>query len=722
MSRPRITLPVGVRTRPVRWLLVAAVLAVAAAAVDRRTEVRMTADAGGLEIVAADSTLSTPIVIETLTAVEVRAADSIDPPGGVRLIVVGGGDVVLDEALPPRFELPEHSMTPLGDWEIDARLDPRTVWRRELEVTGPFELEASFRGRFLDDLEIVLEGRPGARVAVRRGLINNDVFIRDAAGNDLAATSLDPTPLADLGAVAATAARAAALAALLIAALTAVAVRAQSRPLPAAVLQRRFAPLAVVLAVAAGALSAWVALVVLEGLPHTPDSVVYLLQARWLLEGALWGDAGAMHGLLTVPYTYPDGIRWLAHYPPGWPALLAAGMAAGAPWLVAPLLGAAFVWLLYRTGREIDSPAVGLTAAALALISPLARVLFGSMLSHAAAATLILAAILLALRAARGGGWAAAAAAGAALGFAFGMRPATAVAAGVPIAAALLSGALAGGWNRLDRRLWTGFLGGAAAGMLPFLIANRLVTGSALAFPYTLIRGSMFGPDNLPFGLRNLDALLASDGAGLLGWGWPWVHGPWVAALAFSLALVPFLLRRATTADLLLAAVAVCVMAVHLGTRGHGLHGFGPRYHFEAFAPLLLLSARGLLELARLGTGDRRAGKPLCAAAAFGLFFALSLPAAAVLPQRLALYRGYNGVDGALQSQLELKGIERGLVVLPPGEWQGWALAAEHISSRPDAPLLVVQAELDDPRVLEVAGDRKVYAWQDRTLVAVNRR
>ncbi len=722
MGRPRLPLPTAVRAGPVRWLLAAALLAAAAAAVDRETEVRISADSGGLDVVAAGSTLSAPLAVESLTAVEIRAADSIDPPGGERLVLAGDRGVVLDEALPRRFRRAGTAITPVGDWEIDARAEPGTVWRREVQVAGPFELEASFRGRFLDDLEIVLEGRPGARVAVRRGLINNDLFIRDASGSDVAATSLDPTPLADLGAVAATAARATALAALLIAVLAAVAARARSRPRPAAVLQRRFAPLGVVLAVAAGALSAWVAFEVLEGLPHTPDSVVYLLQARWLLEGALWGDVGAMHGLLTVPYTYPDGIRWLAHYPPGWPALLAAGVAAGVPWLVAPLLGAAFVWLLYRTGREIDSPAVGLTAAALALISPLARVLFGSMLSHAAAATLILAAILLALRAARGGGWAAAAAAGAALGFAFGMRPATAVAAGVPIAAALLSGALAGGWKGLERRVWAGFLGGAAAGALPFLVANRLVTGNALAFPYTLIRGSMFGPENLPFGLRNLDALLASDGAGLLGWGWPWVHGPWVVALAFSVALVPFLLRRATPADLLLGAVALCIMAAHLGTRGHGLHGFGPRYHFEAFAPLVLLTARGFLELARTGSADRRSEKRLCVAVSFGVFFVLSLPAAAVLPQRLALYRGYNGVDGALQSQLEIKGIERGLVVLPPGEWQGWAMAAEHITSRPDAPLLVVQAELDDPRVLEVAGDRPVFAWQDRTLAPIPHR
>ena len=722
MIRRRLTLQAVTRAGALRWLLAAALLAIAAAAVDRETRIEVRSDGGRLEVAAAGSSLSAPLLVETLTAVGIRAADSIDPPGGVRLVLSDGRGVVLEEALPRRFRVPDGALTPLGDWEIDARLDPRPVWRRELEVTGPFEIEAWFRGRFLDDLEIVIEGRPGARVAVRRGLINNDIFIRDEAGNDLAATSLDPTPLAELGAVAATVARAAALAALLIAALTAVAAPVRSRPLPSASRRRRFAPLAAVLAVAAAALSAWVAYGVLEGLPHTPDSVVYLLQARWLLEGALWGDVGPLHELLTVPYTHADGVRWLAHYPAGWPALLAAGVAAGAPWLVAPVLGGLFVWLLYRTGSEIDGAAVGLTAAALGLISPVARVLCGSLLSHAAAATFILAAILLALRAGRSGRWGAAAASGIAIGLAFSMRPATAAAAALPLAAALLGGALAPGRRGLDPGPAAGFAGGAAVGALPALIANHLVTGSALAFPYTLTRGSMFGLENLPFGLRNLDALLASDGAGLLGWGWPWAHGQWVIALAFSLALVPFLLRRADAADVLLAAVAVCVMAVHLGTRGHGLHGFGPRYHFEAFAPLIVLSARGFLELARLGSGDRRAEKPLCAAVAFGVFFALSLPAAAVLPQRLALYRGYNGVDGALEAELGERRLERALIVLPPGEWQGWAMAAHRIETDPEAALLVVQAELDDPRVLEAAGDRPVFAWQDRTLVAVTHR
>ncbi len=86
------------------------------------------------------------------------------------------------------------------------------------------------------------------------------------------------------------------------------------------------------LAIAAVAISGWVAYGVLEALPHTPDEVVYLLQADWLLDGNSGRRSCRTRTTISVPFTYTDGERWLAHYPPGWPALLAVGVAAGIPW------------------------------------------------------------------------------------------------------------------------------------------------------------------------------------------------------------------------------------------------------------------------------------------------------------------------------------------------------------------------------------------------------
>ena len=100
------------------------------------------------------------------------------------------------------------------------------------------------------------------------------------------------------------------------------------------------------------------------------------------------------------------------------------------------------------------------------------------------------------------------------------------------------------------------------------------------------------------------------------------------------------------------------------------------------------------------------------------LFLVLNLSAAAVLPRRLALYRGYNRVDGSLERQIEELALERGLVILPPDRWQGWAMAARIMEPGPDADLLFLQADPNDPAITEIAGDRKVYLWRDGRLVA----
>jgi len=666
----------------------------------------------------AGSELSAPVAVESLDAIEIRAADSIDPPGGGRLTVATDGTTVLDEVLPRRFKIPPGSLMPVGDWEIDELTGEGVVWRRRLVVRGDFTVEAFFRGRILRDLSLVLRGRPTVHIGFRRGLINNDIFIRDDQGITLATTSIDPTPTADVGAAAALLLRAAAVGCGLIGIFSVLAAGAPPRPLPSAVRRMRAPPwIAAVLVLAAILLSAWFAGGVLQKLPHQPDSVVYLLQAEWLLHGALWGDASSPPHHLSLPYIYLQGNRLLAHYPPGWPVLLAVGLALGSPWMVAPILGGVFLVLLYLTGRELDGPELGLLAAALGLVSPEARILFGSMLSHAAGATLLLAALWLVLVARKRSSAVAAAAAGAAMGALFGIRPLTAVAAAAPLAAVLALDAL----GQRDRpgaaRRLLAVAAGALATATPTLISNHLITGDALAFPYALARRSMYLLENIPFGLRNLDALLASTCSAMFGWGWGFAHGPLLLALALAFACVPFLLKRARAGDWLLLAVTSSVILAHLGTRGHGLHGFGPRYYFEVFACLYLLTARGFQELARMGFGVGFARKRLPVAAALTLFLILNLSTLAVLPHRLALYRGYNGVGDALERQVAAVAPPRALILFADEDWQGWAMASRLMEAGPKANLLFAMGSPDDPEIRRLAGDRKILLWRDGRLI-----
>ena len=630
---------------------------------------------------------------------------------------------MISERLPHRFRLHRGSPVPLGDWELDDGAAAGTVWRKKIDIAGPFTVRATFRGRFLSDLNVILAGAPTSSVAIRRGLINNDCFIRDAEGATLAVTTIDPTPVADLGAAFATLLRAAAAASLLIAFFTAFGRASILAPIPATSRRWRAEPLLIVIAMAAVLSSGWVARSVLEGLPHTPDSLVYLQQATWLLDGSLSGDVSPIQDFLGVPYTYVVENRWLAHYPPGWPILLAVGLAVGMPWLVAPLLGGLYILLLYLTGRELDGPVLGLAAAALGLISPMARLMFGSMLSHAAASTLLLATLWLALVARRRCGWQVAALAGGAAGLAFGIRPLTAVAFVVPLGVVLLLDLFARSSHQVsatagDRAAARVRLVGAGTGMLvaaaPSLIANHLITGSPFALPYTLAGAKMYLAANIPFGLRNLDVLVTSSGSAIFGWGWDFVHGPAPLALALAFSFLPFMLRRARSTDLMLAAIVIAVMVAHFCTRGNGLHGFGPRYYFEIFAPIFLLTARGFHELARISHW-------ISARIAVVLFLVLNLSAAAVLPRRLALYRGYNWVDGSLEQQIEKLAVERGVVILPPDRWQGWAMAARMMEPDPNADLLFIQSEPNDPAIAEIAGDRPIFEWRSNRLVKVDR-
>ena len=131
---------------------------------------------------------------------------------------------------------------------------------------------------------------------------------------------------------------------------------------------------------------------------------------------------------------------------------------------------------------------------------------------------------------------------------------------------------------------------------------------------------------------------------------------------------------------------------------------------------MFLLTARGFFVLAGLGKGKQLGEKPAPVVFAFALFFALSLPAGAILPSRLSLYRGYNGVDGSLEKQFVDLSLKRALIVLPTHEWQGWAAASRLLDLYPDAPILVIQAEPDDSTIATIAAGRPILFWRDGQL------
>jgi hypothetical protein len=133
---------------------------------------------------------------------------------------------------------------------------------------------------------------------------------------------------------------------------------------------------------------------VFERLPHLEDEFAYLYQAKIFAGGHAWVSRNEPVKVFWQPFvlqpeTSPDGIeRRFGKYTPGWPLLLAPGTAAGAPWVINAFMGALTVVLTYRLGKEIFGEAVGVCAAALMAVSPMALLLNATLMSHTSALTL----------------------------------------------------------------------------------------------------------------------------------------------------------------------------------------------------------------------------------------------------------------------------------------------------------------------------------------------
>jgi hypothetical protein len=329
----------------------------------------------------------------------------------------------------------------------------------------------------------------------------------------------------------------------------------------------------------------WITVRVYHQLPHIVDAQAYFFQAHILETGRTWlQPPGIVHFL--------DGFqqviwhdRWFSQYPPGAPALYAAGDLVGLAWLVGPLAGLALLGGTAAAGWWLFGRSVALTALCLLALSPFLLFQAGSFMSHPIAGAELACSLAAFAYAIRTGRQALFGLTGILLGAAFDTREITALLYGVPYSAWLLA-----------HRRWRGLAYMALAG-LPFvvvyLVYNLNTTGDALSLPRNLFNENdrwgfgvpvANGAHTLAAGLVNTDENLTLLQFDLFGW--PPLFG-------LSLIGLPFLLGKATRRDLLLAACGGAFIVFYVGYFYQGI-ALGPRYYFEALPALVLLSARGL--------------------------------------------------------------------------------------------------------------------------------
>jgi Dolichyl-phosphate-mannose-protein mannosyltransferase len=421
----------------------------------------------------------------------------------------------------------------------------------------------------------------------------------------------------------------------------------------------------------------WIAL---ERVPHVPDEIGYLFQAKIFASFRLYGHVPQLADHFAFPGTIvEDHGRWFSQYPFGHPLFLAFGELIHAPWVVPPVVGALTLYCVYRLGAHLHGPLTGLLAALLLLASPFFEMTASNFMSHNTASLCLVAGTLFFVRPGSRprAGWFLS---GLFLGLLFNIRPLTAAGVSVPF---LLWTVLE--WRRADdRRAFTvraACLGAGAAVMLgAFVLYNLALTGSALKTPYAYAHSDVVGfsgPHTVAAGLMqtqtNLSLLV------LVLNGWPLFVG-------LLLPLLPFLLGTLNRWDYFLLACVLSIAAAW--TSYHGVFiMYGPRFWYEMVPFLMLLSARGVQRFVEaagatadeLTTHFRHRAvdvRPWAAVMAVAFVFGLvgntfdgwvlgrrSLyPQMTFVPRDVGELRGFNHTDARLLRLAEARGVHRSVV------------------------------------------------------------
>jgi hypothetical protein len=138
------------------------------------------------------------------------------------------------------------------------------------------------------------------------------------------------------------------------------------------------------LAAASFAVTVALAFLVLDPFPHIPDGFSYYFQAKIFSTGHVYATAPELPQFFDFEWVTARDGRWFSIFPPGWPALLALGVKAGAPALVNPVLGSACVVVVYALGAALFGRRSGLLCSLFCCLSPFFLFMSSEFMSHTA--------------------------------------------------------------------------------------------------------------------------------------------------------------------------------------------------------------------------------------------------------------------------------------------------------------------------------------------------
>jgi len=351
-------------------------------------------------------------------------------------------------------------------------------------------------------------------------------------------------------------------------------------------------------------------ILVLDGIPHIQDSVMYVYQAKTYAAGRIANPPlPSQH--FWYQHLYPGENETWGIFPPGWPLILAVGLIFRMPWLVNPFLHSLNVVLIYYLGRMVFGRRTGLIASVLAILSPFMRIMGANYMAHTSELFFMLilwySGILFQRREKRV--WAVTA--GVALGMLALIRPLTAVFLGVPVWGLYFMPLLLLSRVKCNRKTCTSIIisaGVAAAFVLLLLSYNLALTGEFLMFPstkyYQIANPDRLGCNKIGFGADRgciWNYFTGEYGHGIsdalrsIKFNVSWLNHILFGWPVTSLIFIPLGFMIAPKRRL---AVTLAVLTLLL-IFGYSLYWnrgtcYGPRYYYAATPFLLYLTAIGL--------------------------------------------------------------------------------------------------------------------------------
>jgi len=447
--------------------------------------------------------------------------------------------------------------------------------------------------------------------------------------------------------------------------------------------------LALIIAILAVFITAWIAIIIFEELPHLEDEYAYIWQAQAIAAGQLTIPSPPEPKNFLVPFVVDHEGQRFSKYPLGWSALLSLGERINLRTWINPLLAGLGAWLIYRLGQKTFGDIVGLLAAGLTLTSPFFLMNSSVLLSHPWGLVLSAAFVLfwLDIRDEKNQlpGWLPPLGAGITLGALILSRPFTALGLAIPFGIHGIILIIRGDDSTRKKVLVTGIIV-LLIGSLHFLWQLAL-TGDPLHNPYTLwwdYDKLGFGPgygvteqgNNLTLSWHQTKFSLNAGYSDLFGWG------------KISWIFLPFGLwagRKKKKVWLVMSIFPTLVVIYTAYWTGSWL--FGPRYYYEALPGLAILTAAGIAYLAgwptTLDEGNlQRLGWQKVRPLVITGFVALLIAANVIyyIPGRIGTMNGLFGTTAAQLAPFlttEAQDLTPALVVVHANNWRDYGVLLE---------------------------------------------